>query len=145
MRVHASASACASVHAYLQAIDDFLFLMMMMMMIMMMFILQDGVHTQEEAPPQYTDDQLKLMNSQDIRYVNYKRSTEIKVRVCGTLRPSVRPSVSLYPDIQTTLTLPRYPDYTTRCSGIQTTHAIQTTLRTTQVFRLRQNPHQREN
>ncbi|KAK2153123.1 hypothetical protein LSH36_306g03000 [Paralvinella palmiformis] len=40
--------------------------------------LVDGVHTQEEAPPQYTDDQLKLMASQDIRYVNYKLSTETK-------------------------------------------------------------------
>lgn len=40
--------------------------------------LEDGVHQSEDSTPQYTDDQLALMQSQDLKYINYKRSTEVK-------------------------------------------------------------------
>jgi len=40
---------------------------------------QDGEHQCEDATPKYTEDQLKLMQSQDVRYVNFKRSLELKV------------------------------------------------------------------
>ena len=60
-------------------------------------ILQDGVHTQEVAPPQYTEDQLKLMTTQDTRYVNYKRSTELKVSgVCVCVCVRVRTHTHTY-------------------------------------------------
>ena len=41
--------------------------------------LQDGVHQCEDPTPQYTDAQLKLIASQDLKYVNYKRSVEQNV------------------------------------------------------------------
>lgn len=41
---------------------------------------QDGEHQCEDNVPKYTDAQLKLMKSQDIRYVNFKRSLELKAR-----------------------------------------------------------------
>ncbi len=50
-----------------------------------MCCLQDGVHQSEAAAPEYTEEQLKLIHSQDLRYVNYKRSTELKVRERGTI------------------------------------------------------------
>ena len=40
---------------------------------------QDGVHQCKDETPIYTDEQLKLMTSQDIKYVNYKCSIELKV------------------------------------------------------------------
>lgn len=40
---------------------------------------QDGEHQCEDNVPKYTEAQLKLMKSQDIRYVNFKRSLELKV------------------------------------------------------------------
>ena len=40
---------------------------------------QDGVHTKTEGPAEKTPDQIKLMHTQDLGYVNYKRSTEMKV------------------------------------------------------------------
>ena len=42
-------------------------------------IMQDGEHQSEDTTPQYTPEQLKLMSSQDVKYLNYKRSTEMKV------------------------------------------------------------------
>ena len=33
----------------------------------------------EDPTPQYTDDQLKLIASEDLKYVNFKRSVEHKV------------------------------------------------------------------
>lgn len=49
--------------------------------------MQDGVHQTESALPEYSEDQLKLMQSQDTRYINYKRSAETKkiARLKGTL------------------------------------------------------------
>ncbi|XP_064594727.1 probable U3 small nucleolar RNA-associated protein 11 [Liolophura sinensis] len=39
----------------------------------------DGVHQpREEREPEYTEEQIKLMRSQDIRYVNFKRTAELK-------------------------------------------------------------------
>ncbi|XP_067131045.1 probable U3 small nucleolar RNA-associated protein 11 [Centruroides vittatus] len=40
--------------------------------------IQDGIHREKDKPEEYTDDQLKLMQTQDINYINYKQSTEIK-------------------------------------------------------------------
>lgn len=40
--------------------------------------LEDGVHQTEDETPTYTEDQLKLMTSQDIKYINYRRSLELK-------------------------------------------------------------------
>lgn len=40
--------------------------------------LEDGVHQCEDDTPTYTDEQLKLMSSQDIKYINYKRTTEMR-------------------------------------------------------------------
>ena len=44
-----------------------------------MIFKQDGVHQTEDETPEYTEDQLKMMHTQDLRYVNYKHSTELKV------------------------------------------------------------------
>ena len=41
--------------------------------------MQDGVHTEETPAPEYTDEQLQLLQTQDINYVMYKLSTERKV------------------------------------------------------------------
>ncbi|CAH1799025.1 unnamed protein product [Owenia fusiformis] len=40
--------------------------------------LKDGVHEAEDTTPVYTDDQLKMMQSQDLKYVNHKRQIEMK-------------------------------------------------------------------
>jgi len=40
--------------------------------------LEDGEHKSEDTVPTYTPDQLKLIESQDIKYVNFKRSLELK-------------------------------------------------------------------
>ena len=40
---------------------------------------KDGEHQCEDSAPKYTDDQLKLIQSQDLRYVQYKLSVEQKV------------------------------------------------------------------
>jgi len=40
--------------------------------------LEDGVHKSADNVPVYTPDQLKLIQSQDIRYINFKRSVELK-------------------------------------------------------------------
>jgi U3 small nucleolar RNA-associated protein 11 len=40
--------------------------------------LEDGVHQTEDGIPAYTPEQLKLIQSQDIQYVNFKRSVELK-------------------------------------------------------------------
>ena len=42
-------------------------------------MLQDGVHQCEDPTPQYTEEQLKLITTQDLKYVNFKRSLEQKV------------------------------------------------------------------
>lgn len=42
-------------------------------------VVQDGEHQCEDSTPKYTNDQLKLIQSQDLRYVNFKRSIELKV------------------------------------------------------------------
>lgn len=33
----------------------------------------------ERTQPEYTEDQIKLMRSQDLRYINFKRTAELKV------------------------------------------------------------------
>lgn len=38
----------------------------------------NGIHKSKEGPPTYTPEQLKLIESQDLNYVNYKRSLEQK-------------------------------------------------------------------
>lgn len=40
--------------------------------------MEDGEHQCEDSVPKYTEAQLKLMKSQDIHYVNFKRSLELK-------------------------------------------------------------------
>lgn len=40
--------------------------------------MKDGYHYEKEKPDEYTEAQLKLMNTQDINYVNYKHSIEAK-------------------------------------------------------------------
>lgn len=40
--------------------------------------LKNGVHQTEDGPPAYTEEQIKLMHCQDIKYINFKRSTELK-------------------------------------------------------------------
>lgn len=40
--------------------------------------IQEGRHHEKDKPETYTEDQLKLMQSQDINYINLKRGTEIK-------------------------------------------------------------------
>jgi len=40
--------------------------------------MEDGEHQCEDTTPKYTSDQIKLMQSQDIRYVNFKRSLELR-------------------------------------------------------------------
>lgn len=40
--------------------------------------LEDGVHRSKESAPDYTPEQLKLLHGQDLKYINYKRSTEVK-------------------------------------------------------------------
>ncbi|ELU03594.1 hypothetical protein CAPTEDRAFT_186148 [Capitella teleta] len=40
--------------------------------------LEDGVHTEETPVPEYTDEQLRLLQTQDSNYVMYKLSTERK-------------------------------------------------------------------
>jgi len=40
--------------------------------------LEDGDHVEEEKPPEYSEDQLKMMTIQDERYLNYKRQIERK-------------------------------------------------------------------
>jgi len=40
--------------------------------------LEDGEHIEEEKPPEYSEDQLKMMTIQDERYLNYKRQVERK-------------------------------------------------------------------
>ncbi|XP_013398660.1 probable U3 small nucleolar RNA-associated protein 11 [Lingula anatina] len=40
--------------------------------------LKEGVHQNDDSPPAYSEEQLKLMQSQDLKYINYKRSTELK-------------------------------------------------------------------
>lgn len=41
--------------------------------------LQDGVHVKKrESSKKYTDDEIKLMKTQDVNYLNYKQSTESK-------------------------------------------------------------------
>ncbi|XP_064629489.1 probable U3 small nucleolar RNA-associated protein 11 [Lineus longissimus] len=40
--------------------------------------LKDGVHHCEDDNPIYTDDQLKLMAGQDIKYIKYKATTEMR-------------------------------------------------------------------
>lgn len=40
--------------------------------------IQDGMHREKDKPEEYTEEQLKLMQTQDINYINYKRSTETK-------------------------------------------------------------------
>lgn len=40
--------------------------------------LEEGEHVEEEAPPEYTEQQLKLMQTQDERYLNFKRQIERK-------------------------------------------------------------------
>jgi len=42
---------------------------------------QDGVHQCEDGIPAYTADQLMLMQSQDMKYVNYKQSINRKVGI----------------------------------------------------------------
>lgn len=37
------------------------------------------MHQSEDSTPVYTDDQLLLMRSQDLRYVQHRRSIELKV------------------------------------------------------------------
>ena len=44
---------------------------------------QDGEHQCEDTTPEYTDEQLQLMQSQDLKYIMYKRSTEVKVNNIG--------------------------------------------------------------
>jgi hypothetical protein len=40
---------------------------------------KDGEHQCEDKAPKYTDEQLKLIQSQDLRYVQFKLSVEQKV------------------------------------------------------------------
>jgi len=40
--------------------------------------LDDGEHVEEEKPPEYSEEQLKIMTIQDERYLNYKRQIERK-------------------------------------------------------------------
>jgi len=40
--------------------------------------LEDGEHVEEEKPPEYSEEQLKIMTIQDERYLNYKRQIERK-------------------------------------------------------------------
>ena len=51
----------------------------------LLYLFQDGVHQTEDDTPKYTDEQLKLMKSQDIKYVNFKRSSELKVTDVTTM------------------------------------------------------------
>jgi len=40
--------------------------------------IEDGVHYEKQKEEEFTDEQIKLMQTQDLKYINFKRSTEIK-------------------------------------------------------------------
>lgn len=53
-----------------------------------MWLVQDGVHRDSAALEELSADELKLLKSQDLAYVNTKKQVEKKVRVWTCVQPS---------------------------------------------------------